>query len=304
MGKCLSCCEEPDYAGPNQRIKPGEADKSDLGRAPRGNNPLSALDSRRLSATGDANNKGNGKGAAGATAEKRMFYSRIPPILSGSGDSKRSSHGRGEISEAKINALFEQYKDPNEDSMLSEGIERFCHDLDVKPEEFKVLVLAWKFGAETMCRFSRSEFVGGCKALRVDSLRGLQGRFPEMLQDVDDPDRFKDLYRFAFKFGLDVDVGQRILPSDMAVGLWKLVFHQREPPILSRWLDFLENHPNIRGIPRDTWNMFLNFCEAVNDDLSTYDDTEAWPSLFDDFVEFENDQTNQNIQKDSKDESE
>ena len=28
--------------------------------------------------------------------------------------------------------------------------------------------------------------------------------------------------------------------------------------------------------------------------ISNYDDTEAWPSLFDDFVEFENDQLNQN----------
>lgn len=44
--------------------------------------------------------------------------------------------------------------------------------------------------------------------------------------------------------------------------------------------------------------MFLNFSEAVGDDLSSYDDTEAWPSLFDDFVEFENDQMNQNISKD------
>ena len=50
----------------------------------------------------------------------------------------------------------------------------------------------------------------------------------------------------------------------------------------------------VRGIPRDTWNMFLNFTAVVGSDLSHYDDTEAWPSLFDDFVEFENDQLNQN----------
>lgn len=41
--------------------------------------------------------------------------------------------------------------------------------------------------------------------------------------------------------------------------------------------------------------MFLNFTIAVGNDLSQYDDTEAWPSLFDDFVEFENDQLNQNV---------
>ena len=40
--------------------------------------------------------------------------------------------------------------------------------------------------------------------------------------------------------------------------------------------------------------MFLNFVTTVGNDLTLYDDMEAWPSLFDDFVEFENDQLNQN----------
>jgi DCN1-like protein 3 len=81
----------------------------------------------------------------------------------------------------------------------------------------------------------------------------------------------------------------------MAVSLWQLVFSQEEPALLKKWLHFLEKHPQVRGIPRDTWNMFLNFTIAVGSDLSQYDDTEAWPSLFDDFVEFENDQLNQNV---------
>ena len=43
--------------------------------------------------------------------------------------------------------------------------------------------------------------------------------------------------------------------------------------------------------------MFLNFCETVGHDLSVYDEDEAWPSLFDDFVEYENDKENQNYDK-------
>ena len=103
-------------------------------------------------------------------------------------------------------ALFEKYKDDSEDFILSEGIEEFCIDLQLKPDEFKVLgekeyhfwkfmnkviniphiahhsawdcqkmsenllsekstlippVLAWKFEAEQMCRFSRAEFITG-----------------------------------------------------------------------------------------------------------------------------------------------
>ena len=119
------------------------------------------------------------------------------------------------FSDTKITALFETYKDENEDCILSEGIENFCIDLQLKPDEFKVLgehtmtrvhgnktspVLAWKFEAEQMCRFSRSEFVTGCRALKADSCRALQARLPEVvLQLASDPDKFRDLYRFTYK---------------------------------------------------------------------------------------------------------
>lgn len=228
----------------------------------------------------------------------RHFYTRMPSV----GKNTDVRIGKT-VSETKINALFDTYKDPNEESILAEGIERLCLDLGLSPDEFKVLILAWKLDAGQMCRFTRDEFVNGCRSMSVDTIRGIQSKLPEIVSQVAaSPDVFKDLYRFTFRFGLDSSIGQRILPSDMAVLLWKLVFSVREPPILQRWLSFLETHQHIRGIPRDTWNMFLNFSEAVGDDLSMYDDTEAWPSIFDDFVEYENDQVNQNIISKDKDE--
>ncbi|XP_023023614.2 defective in cullin neddylation 1 domain containing SCCRO3 isoform X1 [Leptinotarsa decemlineata] len=226
----------------------------------------------------------------------RRTHSKSAAAIMGISDSKSS--------ETKLNGLFEQYKDKSEDSMLAEGIEQFCQDLQVSPDDFKILVLAWKLNAEQMCRFTRLEFITGMKAIRADSIKSLQNRLPELVSEVNNNyELFKDLYRFTFRFGLDSSSGQRILPTDMAVILWKLVFTFREPPILNRWLNFLETHQITRGIPKDTWNMFLNFSEHVANDLSCYDDNEAWPSLFDDFVEFENDQVNQNIPKDMEKES-
>jgi len=192
--------------------------------------------------------------------------------------------------------MFDQYKDAHEDAVLAEGIERMCRDLELKPEDFKILVLAWKFQADQMCRFSRQEFIDGMRELKVDSIAGIQGTLPQLAYEtVSDRTKFKDLYRFAFKFGLDSDIGQRVLPLDMAISLWKVVFSQQEPEILSRWIRFLENHPSITGIPRDSWNMFLHFIDTVGNDLSAYDETEAWPSLLDDFVEYEHDRLNENV---------
>ncbi|CAG9133373.1 unnamed protein product [Plutella xylostella] len=168
----------------------------------------------------------------------------------------------------------------------------------LNPDDFKVLVLAWKLNASQMCRFTKLEFTQGLKNMKTDSIKGIQQKLSDITSELRrDSEQFKDLYRFTFKFGLDVSTGQRILPADIAIVLWRLVFTSNEPPILERWLAYLEASPHVRGVPKDTWYMFLNFCEFVGEDLSSYDDTEAWPSLFDDFVEYENDQMNQNITK-------
>ena len=114
-----------------------------------------------------------------------------------------------------------------------------------------------------MCKFTRQEFLQGCKALKADSCKGIQTRLPEVAaQAVSDSEMFKDLYRFTYKvnlecffticnllyfqFGLDSSSGQRILPIEMAVSLWLLVFSQNEPPILKKWLHFLEKHPQVQ----------------------------------------------------------
>ncbi|XP_070581154.1 DCN1-like protein 3 [Ptychodera flava] len=199
---------------------------------------------------------------------------------------RRSLVAKSEFTESKIHKLFDHYKDENEDCILAEGMEVFCQDLKVDPAAFIMLVLAWKFQAMTMCQFTRKEFLEGCKALKADSIRGIQAKFPDLLEEVQNDAKFKDLYRFTFQFGLDLEGGQRSLPCDIAIPLWKLVFSNREPAILERWVQFL-SHGQIRGISKDTWNMFLNFTEVVGADFTGYDDNEAWPSLFDDFVEYE-----------------
>lgn len=148
---------------------------------------------------------------------------------------------------------------------------------------------AWEvFTLIFLLSLNRKEFFEGCKAINADSIDGICARFPSLLHEAKQEDKFKDLYRFTFQFGLDSEEGQRSLHREIAIALWKLVFTQNKPPILDQWLHFLvENPSGIKGISRDTWNMFLNFTQVIGPDLSNYSEDEAWPSLFDTFVEWE-----------------
>ncbi|XP_040159198.1 DCN1-like protein 3 [Anopheles arabiensis] len=195
------------------------------------------------------------------------------------------------LSDNDLNKLFENYKDAQEDAILSEGIERLCGDLGYKPDDFAILVLAWRLDAGQMCQFTKAEFIQGLQRMNAASIEDIRARLQQIVERLrtDGSEDFKSLYRFTFRFGLEP--GHRILSLDMAISLWRLVFTVHTPDILQRWLDFLEQHQNIRGVPKDTWNMFLNFVETC--DIENYDDTEAWPSLFDDFVEYEQERTGQ-----------
>ena len=188
---------------------------------------------------------------------------------------------------SNLESFFQKYKDPTEDAILAEGVESFCEDLGVNPTDFIVLVIAWKFQASEMCRFTREEFINGCQKLKAINAGGLKKCFPDLIRETQESERsFKELYQFTFSFGLDHSQGQRVLPTDMAIQLWELLFTHKHYPILSRWIEFLQK-TETRSITRDTWNMFLPFLQTMKDDLSNYDELEAWPTLFDDFVELE-----------------
>ena len=194
--------------------------------------------------------------------------------------------------------LFNKYCDPVEDCIVAEGVERLCTDLGVKPDDFSVLVLAWRFSVSAMCRFTRGEFILGCQQLGVDSLASLIDRLPSVSSEVAaDRNAFRALYHWSYRFALDPGAGQRTLPVDIAVAMWRVVFDgdvghfaKASAWVVPVWLEFVEHHSGVRGITRDTWDMFLNLVESLNagesGDFSSYDETEAWPSLFDDFVKW------------------
>lgn len=274
MGKCFSSCSRSS-SGLDHNGKSSDSSK----------HTKTTLTTEKITDVSQPYQKGVGLPKPDISQRDTLqSHAKLTPPLNPSPDLAKMP--KASFSESKAQKLFERYKDSAADAILAEGTEKFCSDLGVNPEEFIVLVLAWKFDAPTMCHFSRDGFVKGCKVMHVDSIQGIQSKFMDLRAEVLQRSAFKDLYRFTFGFGLDQESGQRTLPIDIAIPLWKVVFKDRQPPILERWCSFLIES-EIRGISRDTWQMFLNFVETIGDDLSLYDDNEAWPSLFDDFVEYE-----------------
>ena len=325
MGTCTSCCHDHRESIKNgnlhsnassassaiPREQPVNVTVADVWRAP--SSKYSVQNTNTINVSSIISEPENGKTAVlslvdsqGDKINTSISSSQSVVVKSASMSSKvnANSHQNKRIPsisskehsvDAKINSLFSNYCDETEDCILAEGIEKFCLDLDIKFDDFRILVLAWKFNASVMCRFTRQEFVLGCKKIKADSIQGILAKIPELVQEVKDKTTFRTFYRWAFRFALDADSGQRTLPLDIALQLWPLVFSQNEPRILGSWLEYLQKHQSVRGIPRDTWDMFLNFTDCVKDGYSNYDDTEAWPSLFDNFVEYETDRQNQNV---------
>lgn len=188
-----------------------------------------------------------------------------------------------ELDRKKIEALFNRYKDPCDPGKINfEGVIRFLEDLQLNPESKVVLIIAWKFRAETQCEFTKDEFVNGLSCLGVDSMEKFKTKLPILENELNDLPKFKDFYQFTFNYAKDP--GQKSLDLEMAIEYWKIVLQDRFK-FLDLWCKFLtEKHR--RSIPKDTWNLLLDFAAHIDDNMSNYDSEGAWPVLIDDFVEW------------------
>ncbi|KAL2972264.1 hypothetical protein AAZX31_15G244700 [Glycine max] len=148
-----------------------------------------------------------------------------------------------------------------------------------------MLVLSWHMKAGTMCEFSKKEFIEGLQSLGIDSLDKFREKIPYMRSELKDEQKFREIYNFAF--GWAKEKGQKSLALDTAIGMWQLLFAEKQWPLVDHWCQFLQARHN-KAISRDTWSQLLEFAKTVGSNLSDYDAEGAWPYLIDEFVEYLN----------------
>nr|CAG4646562.1 EOG090X0DAO [Macrothrix elegans] len=187
------------------------------------------------------------------------------------------------FNQKKCIAWFRQYSAPSTPDIIGpEGVEIFCRDLGVEPENISLLVLSWKMGAKQMGYFTLQEWLTGLTDLQCDSLNKLQGKINYLHALLQDSSNFKSIYRYAFDFSRDKD--QRSLDIETAKAMLGLLLG-RQWTLLNSFFQFLDQS-RYKVLNKDQWCNVLEFSRAVDTDLKNYDVDGAWPVMLDEFVEW------------------
>lgn len=120
----------------------------------------------------------------------------------------RSSRSNEEINfNTKFNsnrllAWFKTYTNDDPQQLGPDGMERFCLDIGVDPEDIVMLVIAYKMNAKRMGYFSQSEFVRGLSDSEIlcDSPAKLQNKLEYFYNLMNDPQIFKMIFRYGYDF--------------------------------------------------------------------------------------------------------
>lgn len=179
-------------------------------------------------------------------------------------------------------AWFNEYADQDAQMIGPLGMEKFCEDISVEPENVVMLAIAWHLEAKTMGFFTLAEWLKGMTKLQCDNVQTLVNKLDYLRGSFSDPNTFKSIYRFSFDFAREKD--ERSIDLETARALLALLLGKNWP-LFPQFNQFLER-TKYRCVNKDQWFNILEFSRQIHPSLSNYDEDGAWPVLLDEFVEW------------------
>ena len=76
--------------------------------------------------------------------------------------------------------------------------------------------------ADSMCVYTRKEWVTGMTAMGTSNAAELKDKIPELRAEIADPRQFKKFYEYNFMYAKES--GQKSMGADTARAMWELLF--------------------------------------------------------------------------------
>ncbi|CAL0325646.1 unnamed protein product [Lupinus luteus] len=211
-----------------------------------------------------------------------------PPVTSSDVDSSLRPGPKKSTSKQfdRIDHLFESYTNKSLGLIDPEGIEALCKDVRVDHTDVRMLILAWKMKAEKQGYFSKDEWRRGLKCLGADTLTKLRKAIKGLNQEVMEPGCFEDFYSYSFQYCL-TEEKQRSVDIETICELLSIVLGSEFPSQVKSLIEYLKIQTDYRALTMDHWrNIYRFFKEVSFLDLQSYDSSQAWPVILDNFVEW------------------
>jgi len=197
------------------------------------------------------------------------------------------------LSETEIKDLekiFEKYKKLGIDLQSSKedagdviqggGAQKLQEDLGATDEDDPLLmVVAWKLNCQTTWEFTKDEFMNGFMLYGCSSLKSIQQKCEEWKASIRDERIFKQFYHFVFDY---LRGDKKILMIESAELVWHMLIMPRKWGLYDKWMEYLKVK-QVQCVNKDVWQQLAEFMTVYPRDLTEYDESAAWPLLFDEF---------------------
>eukprot|EP00457_Paulinella_chromatophora_P013938 gb/GEZN01014302.1/.p1 GENE.gb/GEZN01014302.1/~~gb/GEZN01014302.1/.p1 ORF type:complete len:244 (+),score=46.20 gb/GEZN01014302.1/:2-733(+) len=239
-----------------------------------------------MSAAAKAKRKKTQRKTATAKRQKRVVAVDVIEISDEEVHSKRK---KPNISSNKnsvfdLDSFFSKYAGKGEDCdiIAEENLNQFCEDMGADPD-LAPLVLAWKLSSKAFGELRRADFLNFFRLAHIRSEDELKSLILIHVLSIEDEHEFLNFYRWLFKYCAGDD---KTVETEFALEVWGVVLKERFK-LLPQWLAWAKKSKAIKVCTKDVWEQLLPFGVEISSqtDLSQYDSTAAWPSLFDDFVD-------------------